>query len=217
MSSTSDTARLELAATAARLIAEEGCSYSQAKRRARRMLFGEDAGTALPDNAEIERELRRYLALFAADSHPALLAAFRRIALQLMERLTAFHPHLVGAVLNGTATEHSNIELHLFTDSAKDVEMSLLNAGIDFDVETAEDSERPRAEECVTFVWPTRESGLPPTLRHVGVRLSVYETDAVRVAPKHRSVDAAEFDLHPVAAGGRASAHALRQLIAESQ
>jgi hypothetical protein len=217
MSSTSDPTRIELAATAARLIAEEGCGYSQAKRRARRMLFGEDAGPALPDNAEVERELRRYLALFAADSHPALLAALRKIALQLMEQLDSFNPHLVGAVLNGTATEHSNIELHLYTDSAKDVEMSLLNAGIDFAVESAEHSERPRAEECVSFVWPAREPGLPPTLRQVGVRLSVYETDAVRVAPKYRSANAGEFDLHPVAAGGRASTGALRRLIAESQ
>ena len=217
MSSTSDHARLELAAAAARLIAEEGCGYSQAKRRARRMLFGEGAGPALPDNAEIERELRRYLALFAADSHPALLAALRKVALQLMDRLSSFNPHLVGAVLNGTATEHSNIELDLYTDSAKDVEMSLLNAGIDFDVESAEDSERPRAEECISFVWPARESGLPPTLRQLGVRLSIYETDAVRVAPRHRSASANEFDLHPVAAGGRASTSALRQLIAESQ
>jgi len=217
MSPTSDPARIELAATAARLVAEEGCGYNQAKRRARRILFGDDAGPALPDNAEIERELRRYLAVFAADSHPPLLAALRKIALQLMDRLASFNPHLVGAVLNGTATEHSNIELHLYTDSAKDVEMSLLNAGVDFDVEAAEASERPRAQECVSFVWPARESGLPPSLRHVGVRLSVYETDAVRVAPKHRSANAAEFDLHPVAAGGRASANALRQLIAESQ
>lgn len=216
MSATSDSARLELAATAARLIAEEGCGYSQAKRRARRMLFGENAGPALPDNTEIERELRRYLALFAADTHPALLTALRKIAVQVMERLAPFNPHLVGAVLNGTATEHSNIELHLYTDSAKDVEMSLLNAGVDFDVEAADDSERPRAEECLGFVWPARETGLPPTLRQVGVRLSIYETDAVRVAPRYRSVGAAEFDLHPVAAGGRANVSALRQLIAES-
>src|SRR4030095_271148 len=136
MSPTTDPLRQEVAVAAARLIAEEGCGYSQAKRRASRMVLGDDAGPGvLPDNSEIERGLRRYLGLFAADTHPALLAARRRVAAAVMERLEAFNPHLAGAVLNGTATEHSDLELQLYTDSAKDVEMFLLKAGIDFDAE----------------------------------------------------------------------------------
>jgi predicted nucleotidyltransferase len=87
----------------------------------------------LPDNTEVEHEVRRHLSLFAATTHPALLAALRRTAAELMRRLADFNPHLVGAVLGGTATEHSDIELHLFSDSAKDVEVALMNAGIDFD------------------------------------------------------------------------------------
>ncbi|HTN47848.1 MAG TPA: hypothetical protein VMK32_00285 [Burkholderiaceae bacterium] len=216
MSPTPDPVRLELAAAAARLIAEEGCDYSQAKRRAVRALFGDAGPAPLPDNAEIERELRRYLALFAADTHPPLLAALRRIAAAVMEQLAPFNPYLVGAVLNGTATEHSNIELQLFTDSAKDVEMALLNAGIDFDAEAADDAERTQAHERLIFLWPAREPGLPPSLRQIGICLSVYETDAVRVAPRYRGTDGEEFGLHPIATGGRADRTALRQLIAES-
>src|SRR5262245_49455630 len=149
-----DPLRTEIAAAAARLIAEEGCDYGQAKRRALRELLGDgaDARGAMPDNAEVERELRRHLRLFEADTHPALLAGLRQTAADLMERLAAFSPHLIGAVLGGTATAYSDIDLHLFTDSAKDVEVFLLNAGIDFDVEPGDPSERPIALECLSFV-----------------------------------------------------------------
>ena len=213
-----DPLRIELAAAAARLIAEEGCDYSQAKRRALQVVLGVEGAArgALPDNAEIEHELRRHLSVFAADTHPALLRGLRRAALGVMSQLAEFSPHLVGAVLNGTATEHSDIEVHLFTDSAKDVEVFLMNAGIDFDADSGDIRERPAAQERLTFVIDAREAGLPSSLRRIGVRLHVFERDAIRVAPRHRAVASAEFALHPVAAGGRASLAALRQLIDES-
>lgn len=221
MSSPQNSLRTELAAAAARLIAEEGCDYGQAKRRALDEVLGAHGGTRalLPDNAEIEHELRRHLLLFAADTHPALLAALRRTALHLMDDLAEFNPHLVGAVLNGTATAHSDIELHLYTDSAKDVEIHLMNAGVDFDASHAHVGEGPVAQEQLLFLEPVlhggdgRGSGGP---RSVGVRLSVYERDAIRVAPRARSTPSAEFDVHPVAASGRANLAAVRRLIAET-
>lgn len=218
MTSGNEALRTELAAAAARLIAEEGCDYGQAKRRALHDLLG-DSGSRrlLPDNAEIEHELRRHLLLFAADSHPALLAALRRTAADVMARLAAFNPHLVGAVLSGTATEHSDIELHLFTDSAKDVEVHLMESGIEFEAEGADEHDRPLPLERLMFVLPAREPGLPPTLRRVGVRLHVYDRDAIRVAPRHRALATSEFDVHPIAAGGRANLTALRQLIRDCE
>jgi hypothetical protein len=218
MTSGNEALRTELAAAAARLIAEEGCDYGQAKRRALHELLG-DAGSRrlLPDNAEIEHELRRHLLLFAAETHPALLAGLRRTAADVMSRLADFSPHLVGAVLSGTATEHSDIELHLYTDSAKDVEVFLMNSGIEFEAEPGDDHERPAALERLTFVLPAREAGLPPTLRRIGVRLHVYERDAIRVAPRHRALATTGFDVHPIAAGGRASLTAVRQLIEECE
>ena len=217
MGSADDSLRAELAAAAARLIAEEGCDYRQAKRRAVQALLGDaDTHGVLPDNAEIEQEVRRHLSLFAADTHPALLAALRRTAAEVMERLAAFNPHLVGAVLSGTATEHSDIELHLFSDSAKDVEVALMDAGVDFDVEEGESGLRPTAQELLLFTVPASQPGLPPSVRRLGVRLHVFEHDAVRVAPRHRAASTAAFELHPVAASGRASLAALRRLIADS-
>jgi hypothetical protein len=215
MPSRPDRLRTEVAAAAARLIVEEGCDYAQAKRRAVRELLGDGSDTrgAMPDNAEIEHELRRHLQLFAADSHPGLLADLRRTAAEVMTRLAQFNPHLVGAVLNGTATEHSDIELQLFTDSAKDVEVYLMDAGIDFDVEGGANEGEPGALERVSFITTPRGEGAQPVRQPVGVRLHVFEQDAIRFAPRYKAVPSPEFDLHPVAASGRANLAALRQLI----
>ncbi|MCU0949932.1 MAG: hypothetical protein MUC68_02440 [Burkholderiaceae bacterium] len=197
----------EIAAAAARLIAEEGLDYAAAKRKAADEVMG-DAGTrrTLPDNSVVEHELRRYLQTFDGDAHARRLAALRAQALSLMSWLSAFNPHLVGAVLNGTATEHSDIHLHLFTDSAKDVELFLLNEGIDFEVEAPRARDSAAAEE-LHFVVPARDPSLAPRL---GVVLAVHDTDAIRVAARNRS---SAPDLHPVEAAGRASADALRDLI----
>ncbi len=215
MSFRPDRLRSEVAAAAARLIADEGCDYAQAKRRAVRDLLGDGSDTrgAMPDNAEIEHELRRHLQLFAADTHPGLLTSLRCTAADLMARLAQFNPHLVGAVLNGTATEHSDIELHLFTDSAKDVEVFLMDAGIDFDVEGGADEGTPAALERLSFVTPTGGERAQARGPRVGVRLHVFDQDAIRFAPRQKAASSPEFELHPVAASGRASLASLRQLI----
>jgi hypothetical protein len=209
--------KTEIAATAARLIAEEGCDYGQAKRRAVHELLGEQRGTLLPDNAEVERELRRYLQLFEGQAHRRRLAVLRAFALDWMERLADFEPHLAGAVLNGTATEHSDIHLQLFVDSAKDVEMALINAGIDFDVDDGPD-ERPRVMERLTFLVPAaHDAGLPTQRASIGIQLHVYPRDAIRVASRGKSDRALEPELHPVEATGRAGLAAVRRLVEETR
>lgn len=209
--------KTEIAATAARLIAEEGCEYAQAKRRAVHELLGEQRGALLPDNAEVERELRRYLQLFEGPAHRRRLAALRAFALDWMERLAAFDPHLAGAVLNGTATEHSDIHLHLFVDSAKDVEMALINAGIDFDVDDGPD-ERPRVMERLTFVVPALPAAESSMQRApIAIQLHVYPRDAIRVTSRGKSDRALEPELHPVEAAGRASRAAVRRLLEETR
>ena len=59
------------------------------------------------------------------------IAALRRSALELLQMLEIFNPYLTGSVLDGTAGEHSHIDILLFADSAKEVEIFLLNRGID--------------------------------------------------------------------------------------
>jgi hypothetical protein len=201
--------QIEIAATAARLIAEDGLDYATAKRKAAQDVLGEGARQTLPDNAVVEQELRRYLQTFEPDRHPQRLAALRALALEWMEQLAQFEPHLVGAVLNGTATEHSDVHLHLFTDDVKEVEMFLLNAGFDFEVDEGDDRPGGAAEILHLLATPPRALGLPP---RVGIVLSLHAADAVRMAPRFRSTAPG---LHPVEAAGRANLEHLRHLLAD--
>ncbi|MEW6704636.1 MAG: hypothetical protein AB1430_07285 [Pseudomonadota bacterium] len=133
----SPTLTQELACAAARLVVEEGMEYGPAKRKAARVLGRHSVRPAeLPTNDAVEDEVRAYLELFCADTQPAELAALRRLALQWMERLSEFRPHLSGAAWRGTATRLSSLHLDLYCDDAKAAEIGLLNLGVDYDVES---------------------------------------------------------------------------------
>lgn len=171
-SSDTDLLRAEIAAAAARMIAEDGVDYGTAKRKAARQILGNNRvrGDVLPDNAQVEDEVRAYNELFFGDSQPARLLHLRQLALRVMEELTPFQPHLTGAVLNGTAGEHSDIHLQLFADSPKDVEIYLLNKGIDFDVSETPHFGNPAKEvETLSFFW-----------QNEGVHLALYEPEDLR-------------------------------------
>ncbi|TAK90766.1 MAG: hypothetical protein EPO06_07405 [Burkholderiaceae bacterium] len=128
-------ARTELAAAAARLIAEDGLDYAAAKRKAVQQVFGgaRVPRDMLPGNEEIEAALREYQQLFQADTQPQRLRHLRQCALALMTLLEEFDPWLTGAVWNGTAGEHSQIRLDLYLDSGKEVAIFLLNQGLAFE------------------------------------------------------------------------------------
>ena len=124
--------RRSIASTAARLMAEGGMSdYGSAKRKAARQL-GAGGGDALPSNDEIETELRSYQSIFQGDEQHDRVRELRTTALEVMKLLVAFHPRLRGAVLDGTATRYAPIELDLFADSSKDVEIFLLSNNISY-------------------------------------------------------------------------------------
>lgn len=126
------TARASIASAAARLMAEDGITdYHHAKRKAVRQL-GLPEHTPYPDNAEIDLELRAYRSLYQEDGGAELLRELRLTALEILELLEAFRPYLTGSVLEGSAGEHSTIDILLFADSAKEVEIFLLNRNIAF-------------------------------------------------------------------------------------
>lgn len=171
--------RAEIAAAAARMIAEDGADYATAKRKAARQILGDNKprGDVMPDNAQVEEEVRLYNELFFGDTQPARLLQLRQLALQLMQDLSHFNPYLTGAVLNGTAGKHSDIHLQLFTNSAKDVEIFLLNKNIDFEVSESthfKGADRHAPVETLSFLY--RERGSAPE----GVHLAVYDTDDLR-------------------------------------
>ncbi len=168
--------RAEIAAAAARLIAEDGLDYGTAKRKAVKQILGNGKvrGNILPDNSQIEDEVRLYNELFFSDTQPARLLHLRQLAVRLMAELTPFQPHLTGAILNGTAGEHSDIHLQLFAESPKDIEIYLLNKGVDFDVsESSHFKGHNEPVETLSFIW-----------QQEGVHLALYEIDDLRGALK---------------------------------
>jgi hypothetical protein len=116
---------------AARLIAEEGMEYGMAKKKAVRQL-GLPESFPLPGNAEVEAAVRDHHALYQEDEQAEYLAWLRGQAVQLMHLLAPFSPYLTGSVLDGTAGRHARIDLLLFPDSSKEVEIFLLDQGIPF-------------------------------------------------------------------------------------
>lgn len=124
--------RTRIASAAARLIAEHGLAdYAQAKRKAAHSL-GLPEGTPLPENAEVDNELRLYQRLFQNDEHAQRIVDLRRKAAEIMTIMQRFNPYLTGSVLDGNAGRYAEIDIQLFTDSAKDVEIFLLNQHLDF-------------------------------------------------------------------------------------
>jgi hypothetical protein len=125
----------EIAATAARLVVEEGMEYGPAKRRAAKVLGKHSVRpAALPSNDELEDEVRSYIDIFCADTQPAELQALREVAAVWMERLAEFRPHLTGAVWRGTATRLSAVHIQLYCDDSKSAELALVDKGVDYEV-----------------------------------------------------------------------------------
>jgi hypothetical protein len=127
--------QLEIAATAARMVVEEGLGFGPAKHRALKAL-GLPGRTALPSNEQVEAQVRDYIDIFCADTQPQQLQALRQHALTWMERLAEFRPHLGGAVWHGWATRLSDIDLALFCDDPKSVEIALVNQGLRYEVQS---------------------------------------------------------------------------------
>lgn len=172
-----DSAKQEIAAAAARLVAEEGLEYGAAKRRALRDL-GLPARTPLPSNDDVEAEVRDYIRLFCADTQPQELRALRRLALQWMERMAQFRPYLGGAVWHGTATRLSDIYIQLFCDDSKSAEIALIDHHVDYEPRMVTGFHGEQVE-ALSVHAPSRELG-----EEIGVHLLVYDLDDLRGALK---------------------------------
>ncbi len=172
-----DTLQSEIAATAARMVVEEGLEYGAAKRRAVKQM-GLPPRTALPDNESIEDAVREYIDIFCAETQPAELAALRRLAVTWMERLAEFRPYLGGAVWHGTATRLSDIYLQLFCDDPKSAELLLIENGVDYTPRTVTGFQGEPVE-ALSFSSMSDELG-----EYIGVHLLVYDHDDLRGALK---------------------------------
>jgi hypothetical protein len=167
----------EIAASAAQWVVEEGLEYGPAKKRALKAL-GLTPRTPLPNNDQVEEEVRAYIELFCADSQALELLALRRHAMVWMTRLAEFRPYLGGAVWHGTATRLSDIYLQLFCDDAKSTEIELINKGVDFEARSVKGlhGELVEALSIHSFCDELGEE--------IGVHLLINDFDDVRGALK---------------------------------
>jgi len=167
----------EIAASAAQCVVEEGLEYGPAKRRALKVL-GLPPKTPLPNNDQVEAQVREYIDIFCADTQPVELLALRQHALMWMTRLAAYRPYLSGAVWHGTATRLSDIYLQLFCDDAKSTEIELINQGVDFEARTV-NGLHGEPVEALSIHSFCQELG-----EEIGVHLLIYDFDDVRGALK---------------------------------
>ncbi len=161
--------RREIAGLAARMMAEDGISdYGYAKRKATKALGAADFD-ALPTNDEIEAELRAYQAIYQDEEHDERIRMLRETALEVMELLADFRPYLTGPVLDGTAGRYAGVDIDLYADSAKDVEIALLSRNIPYEVDENSRGRPDSMEAQLSLDW----DGVP-------IRLSIYPYVAER-------------------------------------
>ena len=186
--------RRALAQEAARIMSEHGIrDFLTAKRKAAER-FGVVDGAVLPRNTEIEDALAEYQRLFGGDRHTQHIAAQRSAALSAMQLLRDFEPRLVGSVLSGTATEHNDIQLHLFAERAESITFRLMDLGIEHEV--VERRVRFGADRVVAY------PGVHFDYDDHTVDATVFPVDGIREAPVSpvdgrpmRRIDADELEV----------------------
>jgi hypothetical protein len=92
-----------------------------------------------------------------------------------MHWLAQFEPRLVGPVLSGTATEHADIQLHVFADRPENVTLQLIDRGVAHEVTERRvrlDAERIKAYPGVRFAVDDRR-----------IEATVFPRDGIRQAP----------------------------------
>ena len=191
--------RALIAASAARIMAEDGIEdFATAKRKAARQLGAGDT-QSLPNNDEIETELRLYQSLYQGEEQRERVRLLRGLALAAMEELAEFKPYLTGPVLKGTAGRYADIDLQVFADSGKDLEIFLLNRNIAYQTSAMRhySGNQERSVSVLSMDW----EGTP-------VRVAVYWPDDER-----RSVKTTPFG-KPLE---RAGLDAVRNLVASGE
>ena len=171
-----DLMREQLAHLAARLMAEGGITdHAFAKRKAAKQLGAPDT-QHLPSNQEVDQALRSFRALFQHEDHPIILAQLREQALSAMKLLAPFQPYLTGSVLDGSAGEHSDINLMVYSDDAKAVMMFLLKHKVEFESGEWRAQLMGREQTLPSFTLlsethiPVHIAVLPENARHNGSR-----------------------------------------------
>lgn len=169
--------RERLTQEAARIMAEQGVrDFYLAKRKAAARLGVPDTRN-LPQNREVQAALTDYQRLFGGAAQASRLRRLRETALEAMTFFERFRPRLVGSVLDGTAGEFSDVNLHVFADTPEEVALFLMERGIPHD----QDERRLRFDEAYVFL---------PVYRFVAddvrIDLTVFDERGLRQPPRSR-------------------------------
>jgi predicted nucleotidyltransferase len=132
-----DKLRLAIAYEAARLMYQRTeTEYFTAKRKAAKRLCRQSCKPEdLPSNAEIRDLIQVFARMHEGEKRTEHLRDMRLHALRMMRLLRRFKPRLIGSVMTGDIRKGSDIDLHLFTDSAEPVTNILDAEGFPFDLE----------------------------------------------------------------------------------
>jgi hypothetical protein len=112
--------RQAIALEAARLMYDrtESEYYTAKRKAAKRLCRGGVKPEDLPSNAEIRDQVQSFARMHEGDRRTENLKAMRLAALRLMRHLRPFRPRLIGSVMTGHIRKGSDIDLHVFSDSA---------------------------------------------------------------------------------------------------
>ena len=171
-----DDARRSLTQEAARIMSEEGVrDFLFAKRKAAERLGFDPRNLHLPTNLEVEAALAERQRLFHADSQPGALRRLRETARSALKLFERFNPRLVGPVLSGTASEHTIVYLHVFSDLAEDVAVFLLEKGIPFE----HSARKLKSGNGTQHEYPVYKF----VAGDVPIEVTVFDYDGIREAP----------------------------------
>ena len=121
-----------------------------------------------PSDSEIELAVTDYRRLFNPEYDDELLK-LRQKALALLNFFQAFQPYLVGSVLKGSACKHSDINLLVYSDDPKSIEIFLLNQQIDYDCRERKTQYRQTDAPNIAFWFDQSQVNLqvlPSSARH---------------------------------------------------
>src|SRR5438477_9536936 len=132
-----DKLRREIALEAARLMYDRvETDYYTAKRKAAKRLCRRGVKPEhLPSNAEIRDQIQLFARIHEGDKRTQDLRDMRLEALRLMRLLRAFRPRLIGSVMTGHVRKGSDVDIHVFSDSAGLITDLLGQHGYQYDVE----------------------------------------------------------------------------------
>ncbi len=166
-SRTESNQRTQVAQAAAQLIAEGMNDYQAAKRKAVRQL-GLSGSVAMPDDAEVEVALRLHQSLFGSQALSDAVRKLQQAALEALQCLAQFSPWLVGPILSGAATAHTDIELEVVGVEPKIFEMQLLGLALPFTLASTGGAHPDQATRYVI------------NFGHHIIRCTVFRTEAAR-------------------------------------